>query len=494
MAAFGQTTRSIHLGLLLTNGASTFLLYRLGRSLAGPAAGLVASAIFALLSLSWAVQGFSANAEHFVLLPVLAGLILVLRATQREHGGQQASARLRTESVDLLAGGFLLGTGLLIKQHAVVFVLMAACYLALEAARDGRKEWKNAAGSMLLLAAGVFLPYLITCLLLLWAGTFTTFWRWTTQYASAYIDPSALGSAIRLLSFRLDRLHQVAPALWWMSLIGLLSLWWNRALGGRRAFVALLVFFSCLGTVPGLHFRAHYFILILPAAALLGGAAVAFPVRALEERGLGRALAFLAAALLLASVIGQRECLFEMTPAQVNRTVYPGNPFAEAEGIGAFLRANSEPDATIAVLGSGPEIFFHARRRSATGHIYMYPLMEDQPYALQMQREMAREIETSDPEYIVDIGIPISWMRRPRSETMIFEWMQAGLFRRYELVGVTEFNDDVSRHYFAPDPLPAKLGPRHLISILRRRDLRPRSGPPAESLPPESSTRSGIQE
>ena len=46
----------------------------------------------------------------------------------------------------------------------------------------------------------------------------------------------------------------------------------------------------------------------------------------------------------------------------------------------------------MAVLGSEPEIYFLARRHSATGYIYTYGLMEAQPFARRMQDEMIREI------------------------------------------------------------------------------------------------------
>ena len=53
------------------------------------------------------------------------------------------------------------------------------------------------------------------------------------------------------------------------------------------------------------------------------------------------------------------------------------------------------------MLGSEPQIYFYSQRRSATGYLYTYPLMEPQPFARRMQEEMIREIESTQPEFVV---------------------------------------------------------------------------------------------
>src|ERR1022692_4855542 len=48
LAVFGQTPSGIHIGLLLINAATTFLVFLLARHLFGPLTGLVAAASYAL--------------------------------------------------------------------------------------------------------------------------------------------------------------------------------------------------------------------------------------------------------------------------------------------------------------------------------------------------------------------------------------------------------------------------------------------------------------
>ena len=59
------------------------------------------------------------------------------------------------------------------------------------------------------------------------------------------------------------------------------------------------------------------------------------------------------------------------------RTTYSLNPFPESLEIAKIIKASTSSRDRIAVLGSEPQIFFYSNRRSATGHIYTYALMED---------------------------------------------------------------------------------------------------------------------
>src|SRR5262249_32944574 len=102
------------------------------------------------------------------------------------------------------------------------------------------------------------------------------------------------------------------------------------------------------------------------------------------------------------------------------------------------------PDARIAVLGSEPEIYFYADRQAATGYIYTYGLMENQPYAGEMQKQMIAEIEVARPEYIAYINLPTSFGRLPTSQTLIFQWMDRYLPANYQEVGRWPIGQDTA--------------------------------------------------
>jgi hypothetical protein len=191
--------------------------------------------------------------------------------------------------------------------------------------------------------------------------------------------------------------------------------------------------------MPGFYFRQHYFILLLPAAALLIAAAIV-SLRFGLERGVSRnASRALAVSVFLvavgAYVLNEREYLWSMSTLQLSREVYGANPFVEAEDIGRYIRDHTAPDDRVAVLGSEPEIYFYAGRKSATGYIYTYALMERQPYSLQMQHEMIQEIESAHPAYLVFVPIHTSWLPM-RPEEPILQWSGRYIGQCYDRVGV----------------------------------------------------------
>ena len=203
-------------------------------------------------------------------------------------------------------------------------------------------------------------------------------------------------------------------------------------------------FFSALAVCPGLYFRPHYFILLLPALSLLAGGAI---TAAFEFLG-ARAPYFRFAPLLILTfglvwpLWSERDFFFERPMAEDNRLVNGTNPFGESIKIGDLLRAQTAPSDTIAVLGSEPEIYFYAQRRSATGYLYTYSLMEPQPYAHEMQEQMIREIEAAQPKFFVVVVMNKSWLASRDSDQTIFQWAERYCKASYERIGLIEISDE----------------------------------------------------
>jgi hypothetical protein len=132
----------------------------------------------------------------------------------------------------------------------------------------------------------------------------------------------------------------------------------------------------------------------------------------------------------------QRDFFLETDPIAICRHIYGGNPFPEAIPVADYIRQHTPENATIAVLGSEPEIYFYAHRHSATGYIYTYGLMEEQKYALHMQQQMISEIEAAHPEMLVFVDVQASWLPRQHSQGLIFAWLNKYIHDQYELTGV----------------------------------------------------------
>ena len=125
MSIFGQTIAAIHLGLLLINVATIALIFFVGRRLINTVAGVIAAAIYAVLSVSPSVLGLAAHATNFVVLFVLGGILLLLK--------EQAVTALELSQpnrlVQLFASGLLFGIGALMKQPGLLFIPFGAIYI-----------------------------------------------------------------------------------------------------------------------------------------------------------------------------------------------------------------------------------------------------------------------------------------------------------------------------------------------------------------------------
>ncbi len=460
MAIFGQTIAGIHLGVLVINAATTFLIFLLGKRLFGPLAGVVAAASYALLSTSPSVIGLAGHATHFVVLPAVGGVLLLLSAVERRGAWR------------CFWSGVLFGLAFLMKQPGIMFGIFGGVYLLKVEWGVAPRDWRSSLRRVVTYAGGVVLPFLVTCLAMVACGAFTRFWFWTFLYAREYATTIPLGDGFDLLRLNFPQVVQPAIWIWIFAAVGLSAIAWDRAARERRFVLITFLVFSALAVCPGLYFRKHYFILLLPAVALLAGAAVSRATEALDHSKEGRAWSFLPAAIFvvafISSIYAQRVYLFEMDPITASRAVYGLNPFPEAVKVADYIKSHSPPDARIAVLGSEPEIYFYADRRSATGYIYTYSLMEPQPYAVEMQKAMIGEIEAARPEYVVLVNVPESFGRLRDSDPHIFSWMDRYVPEEYEAVGVADMFDGTT-YVWADEGKAYQPRSRSFIRVYKRK-------------------------
>ena len=458
MAVFGQSISAIRIGLLLANAGCAVLVYFVARRLFGPVAGFAAAAAYAVLSVSPSVMGVWAHATHFVVLAALGALLLLLQWVE--------SRKVHT----LFWSGLLFGMAFLMKQPGILFAVFGALYLAYSQLVSGRRQglrsglWQ-AAQSLLLFAGAVALPCGVTCALLWRAGVFARFWLWVFTYAARYVSLRPVSTGLIAFRSAIWPILSINLGIGLLAAAGLLALWAARRNRAAAVFVTGLLVCSFLAVCPGLYFREHYFILVLPAAALsIGAIATAANGTVAESLPL-----WLIAGSLLFAVGQQSALLFQMSPLEVTRSVYGRNPFPEAIPVAEYIRSHSNKDDRIAVLGSEPEIYFYARRRSVTPYVYIYPLVEAQPLAPQMQAEFIHDVETRRPEYLVVVDIAASWLRQPNSPSRLLEWATPYCRLHYDRVGVVDIFQEGS--IFRWDAAAVGYWPRssHYLEVFRRR-------------------------
>lgn len=465
-ALFGQSGTAIHMGFLVVNSATIVLLFVLGARLFGALGGVISSATYGLLSVAPSVLGFSAHATHFIVAMAVAGLLILLRARD--------SGRL----VLFFYSGILLGLSSLMKQPGTFFLLFAVCWTAWPALvndPDGLEprtiRWRTVALQVLVLICGGILPFAITGIVLLRAGALGKFWFWTFTYAHAY------GQTIRLRQ-GIHNIWEMSLAvaggtfpIWLLGLISPIPLLLDNRLRRTTVFLGAFATFSFTAVCLGLHARNHYFVLLLPMVSLLCAGGVSAATNLLARPGLNRKWAMLPLATFLCcfcySLVRKSEFFFPADPVKLCRTVHGSNPFPEAAQIADFIKKHSAPSDRVAVIGSEPEIYFESGRLSATGYVYTYALMEPQPFASMMQKQMISEVEATQPRFLVYVDCWSSWLTGPRSDKRIFGWISSYVQNGYRLVGVIDELKEGTEYHWA-DAMTYSPRSEHRILVYER--------------------------
>jgi 4-amino-4-deoxy-L-arabinose transferase-like glycosyltransferase len=411
-AVFGPSVEGIHLLAGLWTLATGVALFATVRRIAGELEAGFALVVFAPMSVDPRLLATAANTEIFMLLPMVASTWCVARGVTRGDPDPGGSGWW-------LAAGALGGVACAFKQVAVTSLLFAAgaALLGGTAGRDVR--WRRLGA----LAAGALLVWLPIVGAFVVLGAFAPFLDAVLLHNLRYSSSAGWNEgAVRLL---LAVAHQ-APGLAVVWLLAASALIVPRVAPPRvRAFLGAWWAASFAGVAIGLYFRPHYFVQLLPALASLCGVTLGAALRPwLSRPGPLAALGMPAAGVLAAlgpQLLGQSATLRAPNPTALSRAIYGMNPFPEAQEIAAYIRNTSGPDDAVFVLGSEPEILFHAERRSATRYIFAYPLTGDFPDILERQREVVRALQRERPLYIVWVQLQASLLIGLDSERYLFE-------------------------------------------------------------------------
>ena len=430
---FGQTSWGIHAGLAVVNAITIFLVYFLSLRVLGDAMAATISAIaFGVLSVDRWVMGVFGHATHFVVLAAVAGLLVLFRALDSRR------------DLTFAIAGALFGLSVLMKQNGIFFLALG---IGITVWKATRKQWAW-------FAAGASAPLFLVVAVLFAQGVLGRFWYWTFQYAGEYVSEVSPGDAWGIFARMVVRVTQADMVIWILAIVGVGLLWIDEWPKETRTFLAALLFTSLIAISPGFYFREHYFIMLLPSMALSCGVAVLSIARLSRKLTSTKIARFIAAGIFVivtGTYIGsQSHYLFAMTPQELSRSVYGANPFVESPEIGRYIREHTNSDDRIAVLGSEPQIYFYAHRKSATGYIYTYELMEEQKFSRRMQDEMISQITATHPKYVLFVQISASWFARNPMEK-ILTWSEAYLTKCYGRVGLAEIDPDTTRWFWDGD-------------------------------------------
>ncbi len=221
---------AIHIAALLVIAGTCLLLFLAGRQVANSRAGLLAAVLYGVLTAQGNPGLLAANAEAFMMLPLVASVLLMLRRQW------------------LWSGALLVAAGAFKQVAAANLLLLPVALVLLEPAHARLRAALMSAGG---LSAGL----LVGAAALQVTSSLTGFWHWSV--ASLYGQAS--------LNWRPDQLWFRAryslpyfigsTAVVWVAALAFASRW-NRLGASERVVVAWLAV-SVVGALAGGHLFFH---------------------------------------------------------------------------------------------------------------------------------------------------------------------------------------------------------------------------------------------
>jgi 4-amino-4-deoxy-L-arabinose transferase-like glycosyltransferase len=319
---------AIHAVALIALAATCLVLFAIGRSIAGNRAGILAALFYGLLTAAGNPRLLAANTEIFMMLPLSASVLLMLRRSW-------------------FWSGLLLVAAGVFRQSAAANVLLVALGLFWLEAPSTRVRHAVS------LAAGLVVGVLIALALIAVTGSLAGFWRWTVQtlvgYASASWTPAYVWSRARdsVVPFVVDM------AVIWIAALALAARW--RALSVEARLVIVWLVLGVGGSLAGGHLSWHYFIQAMGPLAVL--AALAF-----DRFKLPRAVA--AAAVAGIAIPASAWWAFDLTADPLTYDFSP--PAPQHDGVAEYISTHTTPSDRVFVWGDWAALYVESDRAMAT--------------------------------------------------------------------------------------------------------------------------------
>jgi hypothetical protein len=322
---------AVHAVGLLVMMATCLLLFIIGSSLAGSRAGLLSALIYGILTAAGNPRLLASNTELFMMLPLTASVLLMLRRRW-------------------LWSGVLLAVAGAFRQSAAINLLLVPVAIILLESSDKRLR---ASG---LFAAGLAGALVAGAVVLALTGSLSGFWTWTVGslygYASTNWTP-----AFDLMRARDSVLPFVASmvVIWAAALV---FAWrWRHLASGERLMVAWLAV-SVLGSLAGGHLSWHYFIQVMGPLALLAAFAIDPALGAPYKRWVAAA----AVVGLAAPAIGWGTFDLISDPLTYDFMA----PVPQHEKVAAYIRTHTTPQDRVFVWGNWPALYVESDRIMAS--------------------------------------------------------------------------------------------------------------------------------
>ena len=330
--AFGRyQMAAVHAVELMAVLGTCAVLLAIGWIMSCRRAGLIAAVLYGALTASGNPRLLAANTEVFMVLPLSAAFLLLLRRNWF------------WSAVLMVVGGAF-------KQVAAVDVLLLPVALLLLEPRATRSK------ATLLFGAGLAVALAAGAGLLALTASLPDFWRWTveslTGYATGNWTPANLWSRAQgsLVPFVLW------AALPWIAALASAARW--RWLSAAEKLALAWLVLSFVGAMAAGHLAWHYFIQVMPPLALLAALNI--------ERALNWQARRVVAAIAIAGVALPVVYWFSFDLGADPLTYDWSGPPAQHEQVAAYISSHTKPGDRVFVWGVWAALYVESDRLMST--------------------------------------------------------------------------------------------------------------------------------
>jgi hypothetical protein len=354
-------------------------------------ASLLGGLLYAVFSTAPRIEGFTANAEIFTLLPLTVAALFTWRR-------------------QWLWAGLAAGVATAIKPTGVAGLLLALSWLLVT--RVPRRA------ALSLLAGYAIAPglCLIHGALLDWPAYWASFVdRRLLLYSAA---STGIGEQLGML---VQGVKDTASA--WLFLALATAYTALKQRNRTAAFLGLWVVSSWCGMAMGGLWHWHYFQQLIPPLAVgAGGCLVAYDMR--QNNRLVNMIWAVALVGALALFIRSDMPFWFQQPKDISTNLYHRGAYLVSDDVGRLVRKYTRPDERIYVAFAEAEVYFSSQRKAAVPQLFYRDI--------EFSEELFNEVITS-----LNDGVPAIVIKshNPPPAFMSKDQFIALLQRRYELAG-----------------------------------------------------------
>jgi hypothetical protein len=333
LATFGHNVSSIRLFASIYNAVTTLAIFALAKRLFSPTFALISAIVFAVFSASPSIEGFTANAELFTLLPITIAAYLTWRR-------------------NWFWAGLLAGIASAIKPSGVSGLVFAFTWIALNDKKP--RHFINVGIGFGLV---IMLSVIHGCMI-----EWDAYWDSIVENRLNSFSVVTMPFLDQLIS-AISGFYKAFPALGIPLLLALFAA--DKDKSKETRFLMLWFASCCIGMFIGGMWNSHYFQQIIPALSLLSPQAI-LAWRRRTTLWIWPAMF----ALVLAFFVVIDLPHWFSSPNSVSWSIYRRPAYIYADKIGAFIQRECGPEDSVYVAFSEAQVYYLSKRRNAGPNLY----------------------------------------------------------------------------------------------------------------------------